>query len=220
MGTPATLAHVATARYCYLSHQNLELAMEGNVDLYVGWFLGPRSPFEISHIRNLRVDLLKDKDEKALNRLLRAIGSSLIQVEFHLPFNELGFDIKLEYNSNIGFLSLTNIDIDEVGAVGSFGTAWLQRFLSNIDTSNKLELIELGLAFDSHTFEEAYSAPGWGQIDCILSGKFLKLEQLNMELLLSTDPEVYNEFEQCMLDALPLLVKRGVSVDVWCKERP
>ncbi|KAF8494028.1 hypothetical protein JB92DRAFT_2997329 [Gautieria morchelliformis] len=69
----------------YLSHLNLELAMEGNLDLYVDWFLGPRSPFEISHIQNLRVDLLKDKDEKALNRLLRTIGSSLIQVEFYVP---------------------------------------------------------------------------------------------------------------------------------------
>ncbi|KAF8504130.1 hypothetical protein JB92DRAFT_790910 [Gautieria morchelliformis] len=211
----------------HLSHLNLELAgeAEANLGLYVDWFLGPRSPFEISHIQNLRIDLLDNEDEKALNRLLRAIGSSLVEVGFYVPNPmdvELAFNIKLEYNSNIRVLSLTNINIEDVDAVDSgFGTAWLLRFLSNFDASNKIERIRLQvIIFDTYTFEEAYSAAGWGQVDCILAEKFRKLEELDIQALVaSTDPEVYSEIDECMLDAHPMLHERGVPVAVWCTER-
>jgi hypothetical protein len=65
----------------YLSHLNLEF-FQGYCGLHLDWSIGPRSPFEISHIQYLRVDFLSDEDEKALNLLLRTIGSSLKQVEF------------------------------------------------------------------------------------------------------------------------------------------
>ncbi|KAF8519460.1 hypothetical protein JB92DRAFT_2004332 [Gautieria morchelliformis] len=177
----------------YLSHLNLELAMQSNLDVYVDWFLGPGSPFEISHIQNLRVNRLSATDEKALNRLLRTIGSSLIQAELNVPnqwlYLTLGFDIKLEYNSNIRFLSLSNIYIEDTVDYGTCGTAWLQRFLSNIDASNKIEQIKLGV-FCTHTFGEVYSAPGWGQIDCILAGKFRELEEVDIRVLAApTNPK-------------------------------
>ncbi|KAF8492128.1 hypothetical protein JB92DRAFT_1246641 [Gautieria morchelliformis] len=84
--------------------------------LPIDWFLEPRSPFEMSHIQTLRVTSDED-DEKALNRLLRTIGSSLKHLEFYVsywdkctPVENLHFDIKLEFNPNISFLRLTNID--------------------------------------------------------------------------------------------------------------
>ncbi|KAF8532514.1 hypothetical protein JB92DRAFT_3103574 [Gautieria morchelliformis] len=208
----------------HLSHLNLDLEMEGNLDLYVDWVLGPRSPFEISHIDHLRINLLTKKDEKALNTLFRTIGGSLNEVALGVPYHgllypKLAFDIKLEYNSNIRFLSLNYVSIGTLRPVDlkSFGIAWLLRFLSNFDASNKIEHIDLQLVIlDIDTFREVCSAAIWGQVDCILAKKFLKPEEVVIREVLATsaDPEVYSEFEECMLHAFPLLVERGVDVDV------
>ncbi|KAF8495348.1 hypothetical protein JB92DRAFT_3143895 [Gautieria morchelliformis] len=207
----------------YLSHLDLELSRKGNLGLHVDWFLGPRSPFEVSHIQNLRVACLDKKDEEALNRLFRTIGGSLKQVEFSVPYRpynggldpELAFDVKLEYNSNIRFLSLTDVAIDAVDS-GPFGTAWfwLQRFLSNFDASNKIEQIYLEvIIYDTDAFREfVYSAAVWGQVDCILAEKFRKLEKLDINALLMA-PE-YGEIKESILDGLPMLDRRGVSVTV------
>ncbi|KAF8483155.1 hypothetical protein JB92DRAFT_2837206 [Gautieria morchelliformis] len=211
----------------YLSHLDLELSTKGNLGLYVDWFLGPRSPFEVPHIQNLRVDGLDKKDEEGLNRLFRTIGGSLKQVEISVPYRpynggldpKLAFDVKLEYNSNIRFLSLTDVDIDAMDSE-PFGMAWfwLQRFLSNFDASNKIEQIDLELiVFDTDTFAEFVYSAFWGQVDCILAEKFRKLEKLDiMALVASNDPEGY-EIKDCILDGLPMLGRRGVSVDVWCE---
>ncbi|KAF8512385.1 hypothetical protein JB92DRAFT_3117142 [Gautieria morchelliformis] len=205
-----------------LSHLDLELAAEGNLDLYVDWFLGPRSPFKISHIQDLRINHIVEEDEKALNRLLRTIGGSLKQVEFCMPRQpyrqldpKLAFDVTLGYNSNIRFLSLINISIWKFDAM-TLGPAWLLGFLSNIDASNKIEQIHLEVEIDGAlTSKEVCSAAVWGQVDCILAEKFRKLEQLEMELVLAyVHPKVYSEIEECVLDAHPLLVKRGVSVAI------
>ncbi|KAF8512384.1 hypothetical protein JB92DRAFT_2928270 [Gautieria morchelliformis] len=203
-----------------LSHLDLELAAEGNLDLYVDWFLGPQSPFEISHIQNLCLGLLDKKDEKALNRLFRTIGGSLKEVEFGVPCRldpGLTLDIKLEHNSNIRFLTLTNISIGKLPAV-TLGPAWLLGFLSNIHASNKIEQIFLEvMIFDIDTFREVCSADVWVQVDCILAKKFLKLEGLGLDLLVSsTDLEVYSEIEDIIFDEFPLLAERGVDVNVWC----
>ena len=72
----------------YLSHLDLNLGITGNCGLYVDWFLGPQSPFEISHIQTLRVANLDYKDEEALNHLFRTIGSPLKQVEIFVPYHE------------------------------------------------------------------------------------------------------------------------------------
>jgi hypothetical protein len=136
-----------------------------------------------------------------------------------LAFLEPGstFDIKLEYNSNLNFLYLTNIE-EFCAEDSGRGMAWLLRFFSSFDTSNKLELIQLQLS-DNGKFREACLAADWGQLDCILAGKFQKLQWLGLQLVPGTrDPEVCSEISQYMLDAHPLLVERGVEVDVWCDE--
>ncbi|KAF8492127.1 hypothetical protein JB92DRAFT_1246385 [Gautieria morchelliformis] len=56
--------------------------------LPIDWFLEPRSPFEISHIQTLRVVYSDEDDEKALNPLLRTIGSSLKHLEFYAPLSK------------------------------------------------------------------------------------------------------------------------------------
>jgi hypothetical protein len=226
-----------------LSRLDLDLVSRGNCRAYVDWFLGPRSCFE-AHIRTLRVDHLQHDDEEALNRLLRTIGRSLEHLEFHVPIqtdrgseyppilnpsrisNFIGlalpepmFNIKLEFNSNIRFLRLTNIHMLKSGVVSpkSFGLIWLLRFLSNIDTSNKLEQIQLEaiIGFD---YRQACTASSWEQVDRLLAGKFRKLQKLDIKLWSTTgerdDSFAYSEIRQCMLDAHPLLVERGVSVDV------
>ncbi|KAF8479451.1 hypothetical protein JB92DRAFT_1810116 [Gautieria morchelliformis] len=134
----------------HLSHLNLGLGFVGNCHAYVDWFLGPRSRFEVSHIQTLRVDHLREDDERGFNRLLHAIGSSLKHLEFHVPFKgrmpspEQGFDINLEFNPNIRVLRLTNITFAmPLGEMypESLGMNWLLRFLSNIDASNNLNQI-------------------------------------------------------------------------------
>jgi hypothetical protein len=139
-----------------------------------------------------------------------------------LAFLEPGstFDIKLEYNSNLNFLYLTNINTEVFcGEECGRGMAWLLRFFSSFDTSNKLELIQLQVSIDIWMFRDACLADDWCQLDCILAGKFQKLQRLGLELVTgTTKPEVCSEISQFMLDAHPLLLERGVEVDVWCNE--
>ncbi|KAF8529955.1 hypothetical protein JB92DRAFT_3106352 [Gautieria morchelliformis] len=208
----------------HLSHLHLCLGSAGNCDAYVDWFLGPRSHFDVSHIQTLRVDRLREVDEQALNHLLRTIGTSLKRLEFYVPFKvhmispELGFNIKLEFNPNIRVLRLTNISIAvPLGEMSRelFGIDWLLCFLSHIDTSNKLEQIEFrGLMGTG--YREACSPSGWGQVDCLLAGKFRKLQKLDIKLSRIWDIIQFEDSEiaRCMLDTHPLLVGRGVSVNV------
>jgi hypothetical protein len=134
------------------------------------------------------------------------------------------FDLKLEFNPNITLLHLANIPIVEFGTLGSetFGLAWLLRLLSNFDASNELQQLELEVLINIYEFWEACPASSWGQVDCILADKFPKLQDLNIQLLASVEEQdADNDFEeeeiaQCMLDAHPMLLKRGVSVFVHC----
>ncbi|KAF8529958.1 hypothetical protein JB92DRAFT_2858942 [Gautieria morchelliformis] len=227
----------------HLCRLNLGLGFAGNCDAYVDLFLGPRSRFEVSHIRSLGVDHLREDDEQALNRLLRTIGSSLKDLAFRvpvkgdMPLSELGFNIKLEYTPNIRRLCLKNISIglslgDSEMYPESFGMNWLLRLLSNIGTSNKLEEIKLD-ALIGTGYREACSPSGWGQIDRLLAGKFRKLQKLDIGLSATwhgwdnndeyeeeyeEDEEVeYEEVVRCMVAAHPLLSERGVSVNVPCR---
>ncbi|KAF8492133.1 translation initiation factor 2, alpha subunit [Gautieria morchelliformis] len=152
-------------RIC-LSRLSLDLAFDCRQ--HVDWFLEPRSPFEISHIQTLRIAHSEedDADAEALNLLSRTIGSSLKHLEFYVPDSEeiprlavqnLHSNINLEFNTNISFLRVTNIDCMEFDVIysDSFGQALLLRLLSNIDTSNKLEQIELEVVFDTWHYREA-----------------------------------------------------------------
>ncbi|KAF8515547.1 hypothetical protein JB92DRAFT_2914349 [Gautieria morchelliformis] len=213
----------------HLSHLNLGLRLAGNCHAYVDWFLGPRSHFEVSHIQTLRVDHLREGDGQALNRLLRAIGSSSVCVSNHLSWTQIaspeqGFDIKLELNPNIRVLRLTNIIVAEPlgeGGPSSFGLDWLLRFLSNIDIFNKVEQIGFD-GFIGSEYMEARLRSGSGKIDRLLAGKFRELQKLNIML---RDPLgdwednclMYTKISRGTRDAHPLLVERGVSVDARCK---
>jgi hypothetical protein len=141
-----------------------------------------------------------------------------------LAAQEATFDIKLEFNPNIKFLRLTSIPIVEFGDLGSetFGLAWLLRLLSNFGASNELQGLELGVLINIYEFWEKCPASSWDQVDCILADKFPNLQDLDIELLATVMEGDADDFEedvlaQCMLDAHPLLLKRGVSVFVHCK---
>ncbi|KAF8532015.1 hypothetical protein JB92DRAFT_1795366 [Gautieria morchelliformis] len=211
-----------------LARLDLDLAHERNCRAYVDWFLGRRSRYE-PHIQTLCVDNLRHEDAKALNRLLRTIGSSLKHLEFYVP-SQYGrggkpeFDIKLESNSNIRFLRLTNIHNlgYDVMSRKSLEMIWLLRLLSNIDNSNKLEQIQLEMILDCSYGGPCSASGGPGEVDC-LAGKFQKLQKLDIKFFFITrerhDTFACSEIRQRMLDAYPLSVGRGVSVDVrgeWC----
>jgi hypothetical protein len=128
------------------------------------------------------------------------------------------FDLTLEFNPNVSFLHLPTIDFVPTGEERLW-LPWLLRFLSTFDASNKLEHIQLEVRTYASEFREVCSASCWGQVDRILAEKFLKLQQLNVRLCVSEDADedlTSDEFSQCMLEAHPLLMERGVSVDVSC----
>jgi hypothetical protein len=123
----------------------------------------------------------------------------------------------MDSNSNLRFLHLTRVDIEKyrAGDCGSYGMAWLLRFLSNFDASNKLEWIRLEVIISPCWFREACSAAGWGQVDCILAEKFQNLQWLGIDILTGwAGLETHDEIRACMADAHPLLVERGVEVEV------
>jgi hypothetical protein len=121
------------------------------------------------------------------------------------------FDITLEFNPNVSFLLLPTINVAPTGEE-RFGLPWLLRFLSNFDASNKLEHIQLDVRIGACEFREVCSASCWGQVDRILAEKFLKLQKLDVEVWVYEGSD--DEDGQCMLDVHPLLLERGVSVDV------
>jgi hypothetical protein len=139
------------------------------------------------------------------NRLFNFIG---------LVTPEKKFDITLEFNLNVRFLRLTTIDVVPMDEE-RFGLPWLLRFLSNFDASNKLEHIQLEVRIMVFEFREVCSASCWGQVDRILAEKFLKLQKLDVEVSVYGG-DAYDELDQCMLDAHPLLLERGVSVYAFC----
>ncbi|KAF8486695.1 hypothetical protein JB92DRAFT_3022468 [Gautieria morchelliformis] len=157
--------------------------------LYVDCLLGPRSPLEVSHIQTLLIDDLgspyrpvSKRDGDTLNRLLRAIGSSLKHLQLDVPYNAWDgrpdFDINLEFNSNIKRLHLTNINLM------SRNLAWLLRFLLNIATSNQLEHIIFDVKIDGDTFAREDSSV-WKQVDRLLArdeDKFRQLQTLDIKL--------------------------------------
>ena len=68
---------------------NLHLALY-NYPIFVGWLL--QSPAEVSHIHTLHISGARQPhDENAINRLLRAIGSSLKHFHFCLPWSLFRF---------------------------------------------------------------------------------------------------------------------------------
>ncbi|KAF8509960.1 hypothetical protein JB92DRAFT_3119393 [Gautieria morchelliformis] len=210
-------------------------APQSNFHTCVDCLLEPRSPLEVSHIQSLLIDDLEDpggdafnRNGDALNRLLHPIGSSLQHLQFYMPDEAwsgrslgTGFDINLEFNSNIKLLHVIHIDL-----VLSRNLAWLLRFLPNIATSNQLEHILFDVIIDGDTFEPR-DCSVWKQVDCLLAQnqfKFQLLRTLDIKFWVEKvkcdegDKVQFDEIAQSMVAAHPLLLERGVSVNVWCVE--
>ncbi|KAF8479950.1 hypothetical protein JB92DRAFT_3042054 [Gautieria morchelliformis] len=190
-----------------------------NNPVFINWLLGPRSHLDVSHIHTLHIGH-PDAGDASVNRLLRAIGSSLKHVSIIQPYSSKAcVFVNLAFNVNIEVLSL--VDMDMRG--DSLST--LRRVLSTIDASNRIHHMELrmdplgrvGGFVDWAAWEEVYS---------VLAGphfQFLRVLYINIEPEhgapdhhphLHGDPVV--EMSKDMVARHPSLATRGVRV---CSEQ-
>jgi hypothetical protein len=205
----------------------------------VDWLLGPRSLADVSHVEILHIAPPGD----VINRLLHTIGSSLKELHVHLPPDfpcewplvlncvpssnfieaKLSFDINLEFNTALSLLQLSSLDMSK-GIANSTDLVWLLRLLSNINTSNRIQQLGLGLTVDPDDFDEGECVVAWGQVDRILAGAHFKfLQKLEFSIWMfddeeeadyeSLDSEVCDSVCTRIVEAFPLLVGRGVSVE-------
>jgi hypothetical protein len=131
-------------------------------------------------------------------------------------------DVNLEFNTALKTLVLTFLDVPKGSAISTNFT-WLLRFLSSINTSNRIEQIAVEMSIQSQIFE-----PGdclvWAQFDRILADthfEFLQKLEFSMAMYPDDDEDSDSldspEFSSVctrIVAAFPLLAARGVSVEV------
>jgi hypothetical protein len=66
---------------------SLRLGLASSHTMFIDWLLGPRSPWDVSHIHTLEILDSHQADTPASNRLLHAIGNSLGQLKLRVPWN-------------------------------------------------------------------------------------------------------------------------------------
>ncbi|KAF8479951.1 hypothetical protein JB92DRAFT_3042059 [Gautieria morchelliformis] len=203
----------------HLTNLDMRPRWTHNHSVFINWLLGPRSHLGVSHIHTLHVWLPATEDA-SVNRLLRAIGSSLKHVSIIHPYGS--FFVNLAFNMNIEILSLVDVDMQS----GSLST--LRRVLATIDASNHIHHMELRMnicgCMDWAAWEEVYS---------VLAGphfQFLRLLYINIRPAfppLRDDPVV--ETSKDMVAGHPSLATRGIRVTserinsyhcIFCSKNP
>jgi len=198
---------------------NLHLALY-NYPIFVGWLL--QSPAEVSHIHTLHISGARQPhDENAINRLLRAIGSSLKHFHFCLPWSLFRFnyisvaDISIEFNSDIKFLHLEHIQSRGVKTAND-SMLWLLRFLSTVGKSNRIEEIKFEVDILDHR-EGLVDWSAWGEVDSTLAGAHFEfLRKVEIRIWRETNGEEwFHNTCKNLVCGLPLLGARGVSINVY-----
>jgi hypothetical protein len=158
----------------------------------------------MSHIERLCIV----PHEEVVNPLLQTIGSSLEHLGFHLPpilgewllilncvpasdFTEEAegnFAVNLEFNTVLKILLLMFPDMTQ-GIMTLTNFTWLLRFLSSINTSNRIEQIKVHLSIQGEIFE-----PGdclvWMQFDRILADMHFEfLQKLEFSMAMYPDDD-------------------------------
>ncbi|KAF8481426.1 hypothetical protein JB92DRAFT_3132829 [Gautieria morchelliformis] len=132
---------------------SLDMRCGDNNPAFIDWLLGPRSHLAVSHVHTLHIALHLTEDG-SVNRLLRAIGSSLKHVSIIHPYASSVF-VNMAFNVNIETLSFVNVNM------GSDSLSTLRRVLSTIDASNHIRRMELRMDIlgrvDWAAWEQVYS---------------------------------------------------------------
>ncbi|KIM75061.1 hypothetical protein PILCRDRAFT_13876 [Piloderma croceum F 1598] len=158
----------ASCRQRHLTDLHLEIFY---YSVFVDWLLEARSPLDVTHIHTLDIMKHYKPDTNAINRLLRAIGSSLKHLQLYMVSsrfqNTTLADISIEFNPHIEFLHIQHIQSIGLGTADAM--RWLLTFLSTIGKSNHLKEINLEAEIPGyHTELVDWSA--WGAVDSILAG--------------------------------------------------
>jgi len=136
----------------------------------------------------------------------------------HLPWHLLTAtqssvaDISIEFNSDVKFLHLENIQLRGVETMDSM--PWLLRFLSNTRKSNHIEEVEIEVDIPGyHRGLVDWSA--WGEVDNMLVAHFEFLQKVDIRIWRETNERKWFQ-ETCknLVRGLPLLGAKGVLVDV------
>ncbi|KAF8516671.1 hypothetical protein JB92DRAFT_3142515 [Gautieria morchelliformis] len=199
----------------------LQLCM-GDYSVLFALLLGPRSPWKVSQIHNLHIMAPDSAHGDDVNRLFWTIGSSLKRLRLDMKhqywLREHGWEVNVEFNSNIRSLCLANLHISST-AFTALSTR-LQRFFSNVKTSNRLAQLQLELLFiddpdDPEEVPADWSA--WNPVDRVLAGTnfgFLRTLEIDISSEVAHEPDLVHEICNQVVAMNPLLVERGVSVTV------
>jgi hypothetical protein len=218
---------------------HLRLAMR-NYPLFVRWLLGPRSAFEVSHIHTLHIPDYHLSDALATNRLLRAIGNSLIHIQLCVPYDissqraqphlicEIQFllstppdespvDIDFQYNSGITSLFLEGIKMQDIKSRWN-PFPWLIRLLSNISKTNPLQEIELDVRAPD-VVDRPVDLSVWTEVDRALAGTRPECHLQKVDIWLwwgcggDVTTQLMRRTRKDLVLLFPLLTARGVSVN-------
>ncbi|KAF8510327.1 hypothetical protein JB92DRAFT_3144427 [Gautieria morchelliformis] len=184
----------------------LELRSGSDHSPFISWLVGPRSHFDISHIHALHIGF-RDTKAATLNRLLRAIGSSLKHLLIKIEFDTVSDQLDLAFNMNIEVLHVR-------ATIARNSLSTLRSVLFTINASNHIHHMKLCMVpigpVDWATWEEVYS---------VLAGPhFQFLRALYITIGLGWDPTtcddslVFFERSKEMVAGYPSLATRGVRV--------
>ncbi|KAF8510324.1 hypothetical protein JB92DRAFT_3144424 [Gautieria morchelliformis] len=184
----------------------LELRTGSDHSPFISWLLGPRSHLDISHIHTLRIGFFDTKDD-SLNRLLRAIGSSLkhLFINIVLRFDTVPVvQLDLAFNMNIEILHVrATIKRNSLSTLGSV--------LSTINASNHIHNVGLYILPTGTVDWEA-----WETVYSVLAGphfQFLRALYINIRSAWESDDSlVFLERSKDMVAGYPSLATRGVWV--------
>ncbi|KAF8511979.1 hypothetical protein JB92DRAFT_3117551 [Gautieria morchelliformis] len=197
-------------RICHLTR--LDMMCRDN-SVFVNWLLGPRTHLDVSHIHTLHI-CLHETDNDSVNRLLRAIGSSLKHISIFL-LDEYPVLVNLAFNVNIEVLSLVRMDM------GHKCLSTLRRLLSTVDASNHIH--HIALCVDPLCFGLArVDREAWDEVYSVLAGphfQFLRVLDININITPGGFPgngrnESLLQESKDMVAAHPLLATRGVRVSL------
>ncbi|KIM91592.1 hypothetical protein PILCRDRAFT_810871 [Piloderma croceum F 1598] len=205
---------------------SLRLSLNHHHSAFLDWLIGPRSPWDVSHMHTLQVLSSYLDDTDVTNRLLKAIGNSLRHFHLLVPYilsnpspyrsdTNSNTDFNFESNSGIKFHYLTDIIRTKSRQVTE-PLPWLLRFLSNIGKFNQIEEIKLEVEIpDCDDGPVEWS--DWEEVDCLLAGAhFESLRKLNILLLprATSTREWLLDGRRNLVRNLPLLGARGILVNV------
>ncbi|KAF8472891.1 hypothetical protein JB92DRAFT_1915609 [Gautieria morchelliformis] len=199
---------------------SLDVMCRCNNSAPLNWLLEARSHFDVSHVHTLHIAPRDPEDGACVNRLLRAIGSSLKHVSIIQLFCSVL--VNLAFNVNIDTLSFV------CEGMQSDSLSNLRRVLSTIDASNGIHRMELRM----NDYHGRGKLVHWEEVCSVLAGpQFQFLRVLYINIVPGYAPSPHCDFwtVKGIIARHPLLVTRGVRVSsmtidnghcIFCSNNP